>query len=322
MASSSNRGNFIGHNGFVWWIGVVEDRMDPLNLGRCRVRIQGLHSKDKEVIPTNSLPWAQPLFSINGSTSTPSTLKEGDFVMGYFMDGNATQFPIIMGMFHGIPEDKPDREKGFNDPRTDEQLKVAPRKANTIIYRANGMGSTIVESNTANAYPNRLNEPTTSRLARNEDIANTIIQLKNNSLIDVKNPDKSNNWSEPSSPYNAMYPYNQVVSTESGHYFEMDDTRGHERIHMYHRSGTFNETHPDGSHVEKIVNDKYTIILKDNKISISGDCSVTVSGGAKVYVVGDCNMHVGGNYNITVGGDMNIDVAGTFNQKGDTINLN
>ena len=34
---------FMGTNGFVWWQGVVEDRQDPLQLGRCRVRILGWH---------------------------------------------------------------------------------------------------------------------------------------------------------------------------------------------------------------------------------------------------------------------------------------
>ena len=34
-----DRNNFIGLNGFVWWVGEIEDRMDPLNMGRVRVRI-------------------------------------------------------------------------------------------------------------------------------------------------------------------------------------------------------------------------------------------------------------------------------------------
>lgn len=319
--SNNRRGNFIGHNGFVWWIGVVEDRMDPLNLGRCRVRIQGLHEGTKAQVPTNTLPWAQPLFSINGSTSTPSTLQEGDFVMGFFMDGAASQYPIIMGMFHGIPEDSPDREKGFTDPRTDEQLKSAPRKPKAIDYKAKG-GAKITEHPSANTYPNRLDQPTTSRLSRNESIDTTIIKTKNDSVKTAQVPPGITPWAEPKSPYNTKYPYNQVTSTESGHYFELDDTPGAERIHMYHRSGTFSETHPDGSQVEKIVKDKYTIVLNDNKVSVSGDCYLTVEGSAKVFVLGDCDVNVKGNYNIKVGGNMKIEVAGILTQKARRINLN
>ena len=32
----------------IWWQGVVEDRYDPLKLGRCRVRILGHHTDNKE----------------------------------------------------------------------------------------------------------------------------------------------------------------------------------------------------------------------------------------------------------------------------------
>ena len=42
---------------FVWWQGVVEDRNDPLKLGRCRVRILGYHTDNKQDIPTATLPW-------------------------------------------------------------------------------------------------------------------------------------------------------------------------------------------------------------------------------------------------------------------------
>jgi hypothetical protein len=327
--SNNRRGNFIGHNGFVWWIGVIEDRMDPLNLGRCRVRIQGLHEGTKAQVPTNTLPWAQPLFSINGSTSTPSTLQEGDFVMGFFMDGASSQYPIIMGMFHGIPEDSPDREKGFNDPRTDEQLKAAPRKPQTIDYSTKG-GAKITEYPAANTYPNRLDQPTTSRLSRNESIDTTIVKAKNDSVKKAKGPKGATAWTEPNSPYNTKYPYNQVVSTESGHYFELDDSPGHERIHLYHRSGTFSETHPDGSQVEKIVKDRYTVVLNNDKVSISGDCSVTIEGSNKVYIIGNCDTTIDGNYTMTINGNMTTTVAGTINQtssgatniKGSPINLN
>jgi len=43
---------FQGKDGFIWWNGVVEDRKDPLFLGRCRVRILGWHTADKSELPT------------------------------------------------------------------------------------------------------------------------------------------------------------------------------------------------------------------------------------------------------------------------------
>ena len=99
---------------------------------------------------------------------------------------------------------------------------------------------------------------------------------------------------------------------------------------MYHRSGTFSETHPDGSQVEKIVKDKYTVILNNDKVSISGDCSVTIEGSNKVYIIGNCDTTIDGNYTMTINGNMTTTVAGTISQtsggsttlKGSTINLN
>lgn len=317
--NNSRRSNFLGHDGFVWWMGIIENRMDPLNSGRCQVRIKGLHDATKTNVPTETLPWAQPLFPTNNSFSTPSTLKEGDMVMGFFMDGDGAQFPVILGAFHGIPEDSPNRETGFNDPRTDTQLQSAPRKVKTLTYNTDGTGIAIEEQPSANSFPNRLNEPTTSRLCRNETISETIIQTKNDSVVTV--PDaKGGNWVEPQSPYNAKYPYNQVISTESGHYFELDDTPGAERTHLYHRSGTFSEIHPTGTQVDKVVKDKYSIIMKDDNVYIMGECNITVQGNAKVYVQKDCNLKVDGNLDFSVGGNWTTNVGGTVSHKsgGDT----
>ena len=53
--------DFMGRDGFIWWAGVVEDRQDPLKLGRCRVRCLGYHTEDKNVLPTSDLPWAHSI---------------------------------------------------------------------------------------------------------------------------------------------------------------------------------------------------------------------------------------------------------------------
>ena len=109
-------------------------------------------------------------------------------------------------------------------------------------------------------------------------------------------------WSEPPNPYAALYPYNHVRESESGHIQEFDDTPGSERIHTYHKAGTFDEIHPDGSHVEKIVGHNYTIVAKDNMVYILGSASVTCDGNMKLKVAGDLDIDVGGNLSIMVGG--------------------
>ena len=37
---------FMGLDGFIWFVGVVEDRNDPDQLGRVRVRCLGFHTED------------------------------------------------------------------------------------------------------------------------------------------------------------------------------------------------------------------------------------------------------------------------------------
>ena len=54
--------NFLGLNGFIWFVGVVEDRQDPEYLGRVRVRILGSHTSNKNALPTADLPWASVSF--------------------------------------------------------------------------------------------------------------------------------------------------------------------------------------------------------------------------------------------------------------------
>ena len=122
MGLENNMANIYGN--FVWWQGVVEDRVDPLMLGRCRVRILGYHTDDKTEgsgIPTEHLPWAtimQPTTSaaLSGMGTTPLGPVEGTWVIGFFRDGEDAQEPVIMGTVGGMPEEGPDPTKGFNDP--------------------------------------------------------------------------------------------------------------------------------------------------------------------------------------------------------------
>ena len=91
---------FMGKEGFVWWQGVVEDRHDPLFLGRCRIRILGWHTKDKSQIPTESLPWAFPVQPITSAAQTgvgisPTGPVEGTWVVGFFRDGEDGQEPVF-----------------------------------------------------------------------------------------------------------------------------------------------------------------------------------------------------------------------------------
>ena len=107
---------------FVWWQGVVEDRNDPLQLGRCRVRILGFHPQEREAVKINELPWAFPLqditsAAISGIGHAPVGPLEGTWVIGFFRDGENAQEPIMLGTIGGIPQNEPCLSGlGFFDP--------------------------------------------------------------------------------------------------------------------------------------------------------------------------------------------------------------
>lgn len=88
--------------------GVVEDIMDPLKLGRVKVRVFGLHTDDKTLIPTETLPWAQVATpttsaSISGIGHSPTGLLPGSWVILFFSDPEC-QYPVVFASFPGIPK--------------------------------------------------------------------------------------------------------------------------------------------------------------------------------------------------------------------------
>jgi hypothetical protein len=103
---------------------------------------------------------------------------------------------------------------------------------------------------------------------------------------------------EPKSPYAAEYPHNKVTKTKSGHAIELDDTPDAERIHIYHKSGSYEEVGPDGTRVTKTVKDNYSITAGDDEIYIKGNAKVTIKGKCTVAIDGDCSL-TAKNVNVT-----------------------
>ena len=282
------RGDFAGKNGFIWWTGVVEDRQDPLKMGRCRVRCVGWHNTNKMQLPTASLPWAMPSIPVN--TNVVYTPREGDMVFGFFIDGENAQEPVMLGVFPGIPLKAGNAQEAFSDPRTSSQLSAAPVKP----------------TESATTYPRKLDEPTTSRLARNDS--------KYPSEIVVAKKAKKASKVEPDSYYAAKYPYNNVYESESGHALEFDDTKDAERVHLYHRSGSYVEYGPLGDRSERIQRNKFEVVIGNEQVYVKGDVTI--------YVDGNVQMTVGGNYQADIGGTCKITSGGNMTLKAPKIDLN
>ena len=102
----------IGNDGFTWWVGQVEGTAsdEENNKGgyRYKVRIVGDHTSNKEVLPTENLPWCSVIMPVtvpfmpgNIGGGHPQLVK-GCWVTGHYLD-NDRQKPIIMGSIGPVP---------------------------------------------------------------------------------------------------------------------------------------------------------------------------------------------------------------------------
>ena len=304
---------FMGKNGFQWFVGVVEDRQDPQTLGRLRVRCLGYHTEDLVKLPTSDLPWAHVMNPITSATvsglgQTPLGAVEGTWVVGFFQDGSDAQQPIIIGTLPGVPSELPniDSNKGFQDAVNG----VYPKYKETDVNRL------AVNSKISSPQGTTEDNPHSSLTIRKADRTKSIgradfnpidIRVANAGEPDSLPGDDGTAFSEPETPYNATYPHNHVYESESGHIREIDDTPGAERIHERHASGTGYEIHPNGSKVTRVKKDNYDLVTGDDFAHIKGNSSTTVDGGVRVFVNADASTD-DHNYTIEVGNNANVNI--------------
>ena len=371
---------FIGKNtDFTWFSGVVEDRLDPLYAGRLRVRCLGFHTDNKSELPTEDLPWAMCVLStaspgISGLGTSPSFLVEGSWVWGYFRD-SGHQEPVIIGSLPGKPKLYGNPDIGFNGPtrRSDEDIEDQAIED----YSTDNEND---DNYHKSVYPRNINEVDVNRLAVHEltkehgSLTARVLHRKENTLnIPTADFDTliaadgseiiasdHTTWHEPKIQYdglgvlseegeevtphtfNAVYPYNHVFESESGHIKEYDDSfvideegirTNYYRIHERHPSGTSYEMTNNGDLVTKVANDNYNLIAGTHHTNIKGNSDITINGRHKIFINKDAkennhyDIHVGANANINIqvdtgdinmvtkGGRINVNAGGDYNVK-------
>jgi hypothetical protein len=103
----------------------------------------------------------------------------------------------------------------------------------------------------------------------------------------------------------------------------MDDTPGSERIHIYHKNGTFIELDQSGSVVEKTKGSQYRFVDKNDHLSVGGQARISISGEMKVYCAANVNMEVDGDVNLKCFNDITAQAAGRIDLAAkEEININ
>jgi len=289
----------------IFYRAVIEDNDDSKEpggtLGRCRVRILGIHSQNakrtgkNKGTPTDELPWAELMVStgFSGGMSgfgVSSVPLKGSWVW-VFLDGGDWNRPIIVGLIFSVSTKQgPGANKvngGFYDPD-----KVYPVKK-------------------------KLNEPDINRLAANRKFAETPIKKIRDANKDKGIPTSTGGtWDEVlEKSSKAKYPHNTVFETPGQSIIEYDSTKGNERIHFFHKSGTYWEMQEKGDYQSKTVGNHYEIMDKDYHRFTKKNQRVTVQADVETKYDGKETILIGGDHKETIKGKVQQIYKGTKDEK-------
>ena len=279
------------------YYGVVEDRSDPKQLGRLRVRVLGLHTEDKTILPTEELPWATVLThdgAMSGLGTTPSFYVNGTWVLVDFFD-DEKQEPYVIGGIPGIASEEANKDKGFYDPSG-----TYPTTLNVSDVHENARGLV-----TATNPTNRDSIRKTAVASADFD-GFEIPTVGDNLAVSGSN---GSSFDEPlvvNGTYKPSYPKNHVFSSESGHLLEFDDSSDHNRILLSHSSGSYFEYSNDGTLVSHVVSKMFEIVSANKNSLIEGDSVETIDKGLKLKV--NKSDASGNNYDIEIGSNSNFNI--------------
>lgn len=256
----------MGEEGFRWFFGRVEDRDDPKKIGRVRVRIYNVHP-----FKTSGEPDIVSVPTAHLPWAMPiNSIMSAGIISASLKDGvgiSPTGIMVGTTVF------------GFFADGNECQMPIVL-----------GTLAGLVGKEEENELPKSATDK------------NSVGALKASKRIGGTSPFPG----EPASSYNAKYPYNKVLRTETGHLIEVDDSPANERIHIMHKTGSYVEINQAGDVIVKSTSNKYDITTKNDN----------------VYVGGNINLYVKGNVNTQVDGSYTLNVKGPIVMNGSTVNIN
>ena len=129
IENSLVQSNFLGRDGVKWWVGQVapeEAQGSQINGdgwgNRVKVRILGYHPDNDVELKNEDLPWAHILKSPEAGSGRagrgkPTQILPGDNVLGFFLDGDTAQQPVILGVFSSSsPAAAKSKDKNYTQP--------------------------------------------------------------------------------------------------------------------------------------------------------------------------------------------------------------
>ena len=256
--------DFLGYN-FTWFIGEVEDRNDPLKLGRVKVRCFGWHSTDKELQPTSNLPWASTIQPVNAPATTAAGLTKGVWVFGFFLDGERAQKPMVMGHIPG--------------------------------YRFGSPG----ESELPRAARNEPDYQPPGDVLRDSTLLQEVIVDPNEDQPDDPETGEVNSWSEPPRPTDADYPTALVNAHESGTYTQI---AGSGRYTIQTNNGSYIEIDAGGNGKWKVITDNYEIVGGSKYLDVNGTVNMHVKGNVVTNIEGNLVENITGNVTRNIAGTL------------------
>ena len=264
--------DFLGYN-FIWFMGVVEDRDDPLKLGRVKIRCFGWHPNDKSELPTEGLPWAQTIQPVTAPPAPSSGLIEGTWVFGFFIDGEDAQRPMVVGQVPGYKFDGDGKNGESELPRAGRVEEGYP-----------SFQSQVREKQRVTDIPyDVFKESTWDEPEEPKDKTYPYVQTLSSEAGFItetiyKQPDQSR----------------QVTYDTSGGYEERRSPSGDKIVKVV------------GDNYEIVCGTSYMYVKGDVNLTVDGNINQNITKNYTMTVGGDYYLAVGGNK------DVNVTMAGTY----------